>query len=336
MKLLTFQTENGMKLGIMTDRGILDVKLASSKFAGKRKIPKTLEGVWRELLDVEQASSKVEEYGVPTTMEEVLEGGDNSLTALTDLLNKAMNEDDNEFWLNEENIRFGPCVPNPGKIICVGLNYRKHADETNQPVPEYPVLFNKFGNAIAAHGGVIQLPLYVNAVDYEAELGIVIGKQAKHVAKDEALEYILGYCNVNDLSARDLQTRTSQWLLGKSCDGFSPLGPYLVTSDEVGNPNNLFIRSIVNGKVRQSSNTADMIFYCDEIVSYISRYMTLEPGDIILTGTPEGVIMGYPKEKQIWLKDGDEVTIEIEKLGRLTNRFKQEVENHKRSEINQY
>jgi 2-keto-4-pentenoate hydratase/2-oxohepta-3-ene-1,7-dioic acid hydratase in catechol pathway len=135
---------------------------------------------------------------------------------------------------------------------------------------------------------------------------------------------VAGYCNANDLSARDLQMRTSQWLLGKSCDGFSPLGPYLVTSDEVGNPNNLEITSFVNGDVRQHSNTSDMIFACDEIVHYISRYMTLEPGDVILTGTPEGVILGYPKERQVWLKDGDVVTIEIEKLGRLTNRMRRE------------
>jgi len=132
---------------------------------------------------------------------------------------------------------------------------------------------------------------------------------------------VFGYCCVNDLSARDLQLRTPQWLLGKTCDDFSPLGPWLVTADEVGNPNDLEIKAIVNGEVRQHSNTSDMIFPCDEIVSYISRHMTLVPGDIILTGTPEGVVLGYPPEKQVYLQPGDEVTIEIEKLGALTNRF---------------
>jgi 2-keto-4-pentenoate hydratase/2-oxohepta-3-ene-1,7-dioic acid hydratase in catechol pathway len=299
MKLLTFQSENGLKLGVKTERGILDVSQASVRLGGNRNVPKS--------------------------MEQVFEGGEKSLEALADLISRADSADDSEIWKEEGSVRFGPCVPNPGKIICVGLNYRKHAEESNLPVPEYPVLFNKFKNSVAAHGDVIQLPLYSNEVDYEAELVIVIGKQAKHIAKEKALEYVFGYCNANDLSARDLQTRTSQWMLGKTIDGFSPLGPYLVTSDEVGDPNNLSIRSIVNGEVRQNSNTADMIFHCDEIVSYISQYMTLEPGDIILTGTPEGVILGYPKEKQIWLKEGDEVTIEIEKLGRLTNRFQKEV-----------
>jgi 2-keto-4-pentenoate hydratase/2-oxohepta-3-ene-1,7-dioic acid hydratase in catechol pathway len=350
MKLLTLQSETGLKLGIKTNRGILDVELALSKLERNGKKPKSLREFWRRELGVEQAPSKLEKnhkipksleefwrmelassqsevkHKVPKTMEEVLEGGNTALAELDALLNQVMIEDVEGIWLKEEEVRFGPCVPKPGKIICVGLNYRKHAEESNFPLPEYPVLFNKFGNAIAAHKDVIHIPLHVNEVDYEAELGIIIGKRAKHVAKEEALQYIFGYCNANDLSSRDLQTRTSQWLLGKSCDGFSPLGPYLVTSDEVGDPNNLYIRSFVNGKMRQNSNTADMIFHCDEIVSYISRYMTLEPGDIILTGTPEGVILGYPKEQQVWLSDGDEVTIEIEKLGRLTNRFTLEEE----------
>src|SRR5690606_8726719 len=138
------------------------------------------------------------------------------------------------------------------------------------------------------------LPKATSEVDYEAELGIVIGKQTKNVSKEESLSCVLGYCNVNDLSARDLQFRTSQWLTGKSCDKFSPVGPYLVTADEVGDPNRLDIKCFVNGEVRQSSNTSDMIFYCDEIVSYISGLMTLAPGDIILTGTPEGVVLGKP------------------------------------------
>jgi 2-keto-4-pentenoate hydratase/2-oxohepta-3-ene-1,7-dioic acid hydratase in catechol pathway len=141
------------------------------------------------------------------------------------------------------------------------------------------------------------------------------------VPQEEALQYVFGYACVNDLSARDLQMRTNQWLLGKSCDGFCPLGPYLVTADEAGNPNELAIKAIVNGEVRQSSNTSDMVFGVDKIVSYISQHMTLVPGDVILTGTPEGVVLGLPPERQVYLRPGDEVTIEIEKLGALTNRF---------------
>ncbi|MFP3387557.1 fumarylacetoacetate hydrolase family protein [Brevibacillus sp. SIMBA_040] len=298
MKLLTFHTERGLQVGIKTERGILDISKAAGTY------------------HTDDLSLQ--------SIEQIVEGGVEVLESLARLLTLAGDADDDELWLAEDSLRLGPCVPYPGKIICVGLNYRKHAIESKLPIPESPVLFNKFTNSIAAHGETIQLPKGTSQVDYEAELAIVIGKKAKHVSKENALEYVFGYCNANDLSARDLQNRTSQWLLGKSCDGFCPVGPYLVTSDEVGNPNDLRIRSYVGGEVRQDSNTGDMIFACDEIVSYISSYMTLEPGDIILTGTPEGVILGYPKEKQIWLAAGDEATIEIEKLGRLTNRFQDE------------
>ncbi|MFC4768049.1 fumarylacetoacetate hydrolase family protein [Effusibacillus consociatus] len=286
MKFLTFRTEEGLKLGVKTEKGVLQVQ---------------------------------------KTVEELLADGERVLDEVSSYVRRTLESGNSDVFLNEEELSLGPCVPNPGKIICVGLNYRKHAEESNMPIPEYPILFNKFDNTVAAHGDIIDLPFNSEQVDYEAELVIVIGKTAKRVPKEEALNYVFGYCAVNDLSARDLQFRTNQWLLGKCCDGFSPLGPYLVTSDEVGNPNDLGIRSYVNGEIRQNSNTADMVFYCDELVSYISQFMTLQPGDIILTGTPEGVIFGYPKEEQVWLKDGDEVTIEIDKLGGLTNRMKQEV-----------
>ncbi|MNO21668.1 Ureidoglycolate lyase [compost metagenome] len=167
----------------------------------------------------------------------------------------------------------------------------------------------------------VPLPSRAQKVDYEAELGIMIGRTVKNVSEEEALDAVFGYFAANDLSARDLQTRTSQWLAGKSCDRFAPVGPCVVTKDEVGDPGSLRIRSLVNGEVRQDSNTSDMIFDGRQIISYISRCMTLSPGDIILTGTPEGVVMGYPPEKQIYLKPGDEVTVEIERLGRLTNRM---------------
>src|SRR5699024_2420380 len=139
------------------------------------------------------------------------------------------------------------------------------------------------------------------------------------VSKENALDYVFGYCTANDLSARDLQFRSNQWLLGKSLDGFCPLGPYLVTADEINNPNDLDVCCTVNGEIRQQSNTKDMIFNCDEIISYISHYMTLKPGDVILTGTPEGVIMGYEESSRIWLKDGDNVIVEVEGLGQLVN-----------------
>jgi 2-keto-4-pentenoate hydratase/2-oxohepta-3-ene-1,7-dioic acid hydratase in catechol pathway len=299
MKLLTFQTENGLQLGVKTEKGILNIS-------------KALNGI----------SSGTP---IPTSIKQMLEGGAVAVAALSSFVNQVLQSGNMESLEAEESLRLGPCVTNPGKIICVGTNYRKHAEELSMPIPEIPLLFSKFNNTISASGDEIQLPFNSEQIDYEAELCIVIGKKAKRVAKEDALQYVFGYCNVNDLSARDLQFRTHQWLLGKTCDGFSPVGPYLVTSDEVGNPNELGIRTHVNGEIRQNSNTSDMIFHCDEIISYVSQHMTLESGDIILTGTPEGVIVGYPKEKQVWLKDGDEVTIEIDKLGRLTNRLRREV-----------
>ncbi|MCC2685163.1 MAG: 5-carboxymethyl-2-hydroxymuconate isomerase [Paenibacillaceae bacterium] len=298
MKLTTFLKNDGYALGVKTERGVLDVAAACA------------------------AVSQDVSRGVPRTIHEVIEGGAEAQEALLKLVGAVMSGGGAaNVLLNEASLTYGPVVPHPNKIICVGLNYRKHAEETNAPIPQYPVLFNKFNNTLTGHGHDIPLPRVSNKVDYEAELVIVIGKKAKYVSQDEALSYVFGYTLVNDLSARDLQMRTQQWLLGKSLDGFSPLGPFVTTADEVGNPNMLNIRSIINGEVRQNSNTSDMIFKCDEIVSYISHHMTLEPGDVILTGTPEGVVLGMPESKQVYLKDGDVMTIEVEKLGSLTNRM---------------
>jgi 2-keto-4-pentenoate hydratase/2-oxohepta-3-ene-1,7-dioic acid hydratase in catechol pathway len=241
-------------------------------------------------------------------------------TGLKLLLSEALSED----LVSESGLKVLPCIPAGGKIVCVGLNYREHAKEAGMPVPEYPVLFNKFDNTLSAHGEEIVLPSVALHYDYEAELGVVIGKTASRVSEEMALDYVFGYCNVNDLSARDLQMRTGQWMLGKTLDGFCPIGPYLVTADEVGDPNELEIKLMLNGEIRQHSNTRDMIFSVPEIVSYVSRYMTLQPGDLILTGTPQGVIAGYPEERRVWLKPGDEVSVTISKLGTLTNRMKGE------------
>ncbi|XID91234.1 fumarylacetoacetate hydrolase family protein [Paenibacillaceae bacterium WGS1546] len=275
------------------------------------------------VLDVAGARAIQPEAGsAPVEIMEAIGGGPEALERLKRLASDAESRPETfaSALLAEEEIRFGPCVTSPGKIVCVGLNYRKHALESGLAIPEQPLLFNKFGNTLAAHGERIPIPDQVTSqADYEAELAIVIGKTAKNVDKEQALDYVFGYCCANDLSARDLQLRTSQWLLGKTLDKFCPLGPYLVTADEVGDPNDLAIGSTLNGEVRQRSHTSDMVFRCDEIVSYVSRHMTLSPGDILLTGTPEGVILGYPEERREWLKPGDTVTVEIEKLGALTN-----------------
>ncbi|WP_169088258.1 fumarylacetoacetate hydrolase family protein [Paenibacillus sp. PL91] len=297
MKLVTIEQDGQFRLGVKLDGRILDMK---------------------------SALERLPDADVPTDIMAVIEGGEKSVRAITAYTERLLEsaEHAEAVLLHEEAVQFGPCVTRPNKIICVGLNYRQHAIETNAPIPKYPILFNKFNNTLTGHQKDIALPERVTSqVDYEAELVIVIGKTAKYVSKEEALQHVFGYCNVNDLSARDLQMRTQQWLLGKSCDDFSPLGPYLVTADEIADPNDLEIKCTVNGETRQHSNTSDMIFPCDEVVSYISQHMTLVPGDIILTGTPEGVVLGYPEEKRVYLKDGDVVTIEIEKLGRLTNRL---------------
>ncbi len=219
--------------------------------------------------------------------------------------------------LDEAELRIGPPVLNPGKILCVGLNYGRHAAESGMPEPETPVLFSKFNNSVAAPNEEIPLPASAVKYDYEVELAVVMGRRARDVSEAEALDYVFGYTTANDLSARDLQMRTSQWLLGKTLDKFFPFGPYLVTSDEVPDPQALALRTWLNGTLYQDSNTADMIFSVAEIIAYTSRYMTLEPGDVISTGTPEGVIMGWAEP--VWLKPGDVVDVEVEGLGRLSN-----------------
>ncbi|GHH97833.1 fumarylacetoacetate hydrolase family protein [Neobacillus kokaensis] len=272
------------------------------------------------LYDIEETAKKNQWDEIITDVMQVIQFSPAQLEDFKKKVEEAV-ANETAVLIEKEELEWGPCVTHPHKIICVGLNYRKHADETNAPYPEFPILFNKFDNTLTGHLKDIAIPAETNELDYEVELGIVIGKKTKHVAKEEALSHVFGYCTVNDLSARDLQMRTHQWLLGKTCDDFSPVGPYLVTSDEVEDPNNLNLKTYVNDEVRQNSNTSDMIFSCAEIVSYISQYMTLEPGDLILTGTPAGVVFGLPADQRVYIQPGDVVTVEIEKLGRLTNKF---------------
>lgn len=297
MKLLTFLKEGKQSLGVKIENGIVDL---------------------------EEALKEVPYEQVRTNIMDVIAGGKESISAIQEYIHQLPVVEEASYIINENEIQWGPCVTQPNKIICVGLNYKKHADETNAPYPEVPILFNKFNNTLTGHKNEIAVPKVTEQLDYEVELGVVIGKTAKYVSKDQALEHVFGYCTVNDLSARDLQMRTPQWLLGKTCDDFSPIGPYLVTADEVGDPNNLLLKTYVNGEVRQDSNTSDMIFHVDEIISYISQYMTLTPGDVILTGTPEGVVLGYPVDNRVYIKHGDVVTVEIEKVGTLTNMFIEE------------
>lgn len=210
-----------------------------------------------------------------------------------------------------------PPVTRPDKIICLGLNYRDHAAESGMAVPDYPVLFHKVRGSLIGHGQPIVIPCVTDRVDYEGELTIIIGRRGKYIDEREAYAYIAGYTIGHDVSARDLQFRTSQWTAGKMLDTFGPLGPFLVTRDEVPDPHHLSIRTILNGAVMQDGNTADMIFQVPFIVSYISQITTLEPGDVIMTGTPAGI--GNARTPPVFMHPGDSVSIEIERLGTLTN-----------------
>lgn len=209
----------------------------------------------------------------------------------------------------------------PGKIVCIGLNYRDHAAETGQALPEAPLIFGKFGNTLIGPGDPIVIPGVVTEADYEAELGVVIGSRVSRVSAENALAAVRGYCCVNDVSARDLQLAFSQWTRGKSPDTFCPVGE-LVPATEVGDPQALGIRAILNGETVQDGNTRDMVFGVAELIAEISTVITLEPGDLIATGTPAGV--GMSKDPPLWLSDGDEIAIEIDGLPALTNPVRSE------------
>ena len=294
--LLSLSNPDGSEtLGIKTNDGVIDVRNAS------------------KLLGIQ----------APLTIHELLqEGNAGGLTKIAAASNSAKVK---PTLLNESNITYGRLFTRPGKIVCVGLNYKRHAKEIGMQEPRVPPLFNKYNNALAAHQCTINLPPKEVAFkfDYETELLIVIGKTARNVKEADALNYVAGYCTANDFSARDLQLETPsmQWMIGKTLDNFAPIGPYFVSADLVGDPNNLKLETRVNGEVRQSWNTNDFIFNTQQIIAYISKHWTLEPGDIIFTGTPHGVILGYPKDKQVWLKAGDEIVSSIEKLGDLKFRL---------------
>jgi 2-keto-4-pentenoate hydratase/2-oxohepta-3-ene-1,7-dioic acid hydratase in catechol pathway len=210
-------------------------------------------------------------------------------------------------------------VPNPGKVICIGLNYRDHAEESGVPVPSEPVVFSKFSSAVIGPETAIEIPPSSQQVDYEAELVVVIGKSGRDIPIEKAWQHVAGYMNGNDVSARDWQLGRpgGQWLMGKTPDTFAPMGPYLVTADEVPEPENLRVQLRLNGQTMQDSSTSQLIFGIDRLVSHLSGLFTLSPGDVIFTGTPPGV--GMARRPPVFLKPGDVVEVEIEGLGVLTN-----------------
>ena len=214
-------------------------------------------------------------------------------------------------------LTFAAPIPRPPKLICIGLNYRDHAAESKLAIPEVPTMFAKFPTAVIGPGQPIVLPKNSTKPDYEAEFAVLIGRRGRHVAEDRWRDYVFGYTILNDVSARDFQMATSQWMIGKTFDTFAPFGPAIVTADEIADPHSLRISLTLNGETMQDSNTSNLIFKVPQLIAYLSSVFTLEPGDIIATGTPAGV--GFARKPPRWLRPGDEVRIQIEGLGELVN-----------------
>ncbi len=251
------------------------------------------------------------------TVRELLEAGPEALQVVFTNARHIF-EAGNQELVPLDSIELGPPVPDPDKIVCLGLNYADHAAEANMAIPEVPVLFAKFRNSLTGPYGSIVLPRNSTAIDYEAELAVVIGKTCKDVAEKDALSYVAGYTIMNDVSARDLQMRTPQWTAGKVLDTFAPMGPGIVPATEIPDPQTLEVITRLNGQERQHSNTAKMIFSVAKAIEFISSIMTLVPGDIIATGTPSGV--GFIQKPPIFMREGDLVEIEIERVGRIANK----------------
>jgi len=307
MKLVRFCAEEGRpaRLGVWTDAGILDVAACARKYAryageqGGLSLPESPLGLIRDAAALDTVRDFVER-------------------AVADPEARATADPEAPgVLLDAGKVRFLAPVPRPSKIICIGLNYRDHCIEHGNPIPTLPVVFSKFATAVLDPGAPIVCPRVTGKMDYEAELGVVISRGGRHIAREEALAHVGGYLNFNDVTARDLQKLDGQWIRAKSCDTFAPMGPALVTADEIPDPQNLAIACRVNGQVVQNSNTVQMIFTVAYLVSFLSEFMTLEPGDVIATGTPPGV--GNARKPPVYLKAGDMVEVEVEGLGVLSN-----------------
>lgn len=308
MRVLNFVRDGGVHLGILTEAGVLDVTAEAERCAGGSAGHGGSAGA-------SGSTGAAARARLPATMEQLISRGPTGLDSLKDLLGRSRSP-----MLDERGLTYAPVVTNPEKILCIGLNYASHIQETGNrvPSPQYPEVFCVAGNALAAHRQQIRLVPGATSYDYEAELVIVIGKECSTVPEDRALEHVFGYTCGNDLSARDLQRRTTQWFLGKSLDAFAPVGPCIATADSI-DPGNLSISMKRGGLVVQRSNTRHLIFNCAYLVSYLSQYMTLKPGDLIFTGTPSGCFTGKPKDQQDWIVAGETLTVTIEGIGELLN-----------------
>jgi 2-keto-4-pentenoate hydratase/2-oxohepta-3-ene-1,7-dioic acid hydratase in catechol pathway len=289
-KILSIKNGDGSEtMGVMSAKGIIDIRAVAKKL--NIAAPYTLDQLLQE--------------GNATAFNKVVAGAEKSGVP----------------YLSEAKIRYGRLFKSPGKIICVGINYRQYAEEVGLSKSAFPGLFNKYDNSLAAHNSVLEIPPpeVSYKLDYETELLVVVGKKGRNIPESDALSYVAGYCTANDFTSRDLQLDLpgGQWMVGKTLDQYAPIGPHFVTADLVGDPNNLQVQTFVNGEMRQNSNTSDFIHNVQKLLAYISTYWSLEPGDIIFTGTPQGVIANMPKDQQVWLKKGDVVTSVVEKLGEL-------------------
>ncbi|WP_346426802.1 fumarylacetoacetate hydrolase family protein [Virgibacillus sp. YIM 98842] len=309
---------------------MLDLKLVSYKLKGKPGPLRIGIVVNENVIDIQEAYRKYLEmerkqdladhvqYVLPSDPATFLSIGFDAVTKARKAMDAIENEELDNISFNRETVTLSAPNPSPSKIICIGKNYLDHAMEMGGEVPDYPMLFAKFTNSIIGPEDNIEKPNVTEKLDYEVELAVVIGKEASNVSEAKALNHVAGYTLANDTSARDLQKRTSQFLQGKTLDNSTPIGPWIVTPDEIGDPSNLSIRSLVNGEERQSSNTSKLIFNIPYLISFISKLITLNPGDIILSGTPDGVGAGMSPPQ--FLKDGDTVTLEIEKIGIMENK----------------
>jgi 2-keto-4-pentenoate hydratase/2-oxohepta-3-ene-1,7-dioic acid hydratase in catechol pathway len=286
MKLVTYKHNGQISLGIL----------------------RTTAGEKVEVINISQLDSRL-----PTDMIAFLQAGPQAVAQA----NKALASLAPGVGLDLTSVTLLAPIPNPGKIICIGQNYLEHAKESGASKSALPIIFAKYTNSIIGSGEPIVIPASVKKPDYEGELGVVIGRTGRNIAEDEALTYIAGYLPLNDVSARDWQHRTSQWVIGKTCDTFCPIGPALVTADEIPDPQNLHLKTVINGEVLQSGYTGDMIFSIANLIADMSQVMTLSPGDIIATGTPPGV--GAARTPPRWLVPGDIVRVEIERVGVLEN-----------------
>jgi acylpyruvate hydrolase len=282
-----------------------------------------LQGALRPDLD---ASADAEDgsqahYSLPPEMVDLLRCGEEPLSkanaTLTFLPNGTPRSARDDSLSSISGFELHAPVRRPGKVICVGLNYRSHLAEIGEPPPMHPILFTKVATSLIGHGQAIVVPRISQQVDYEGELAVVIGRRGKYIPEQEALSYVAGYTCANDVSAHDIEFRTSQWTSGKILDTFCPLGPALVTRDEIADPGNLRLRTFLNGQTVQESYTSDMVFSVPALISYISSLATLEPGDVILTGTPAGI--GCNRNPQRFLQAGDQVSVQIDGIGTLVN-----------------